>query len=315
MILTVTLNAAVDKTYTVENFRIDRVHRPSDWRIVPGGKGINVARVYRELGGEAIATGFVGGHNGDFIVEGLRAEGLPADFVITADEARVCIAILDPVERTQTEINEVGPTITEDEVRQLKAKYESLVPGKEYVVLSGSIPPGVPNEIYYDLIEIARKYGVPCVLDTSGEPLSQGLTALPLIAKPNVHELSAVAGRQLATVEETAEAAYELNRKGISIVIVTLGRDGALVVSEGVALRTRSPEIPFVSAVGSGDALAAAFVYTLANGGSTADALKLGTAAGAANAMTFGAGFCKHEDIMTLADQIQVESLTIKEVV
>ena len=306
MILTVTLNAAVDKTYTVENFRIDRVHRPSSWRIVPGGKGINVARVYIELGGEAVATGFAGGHNGDYILEGMTAEGLKHDFVRTQGESRVCIAVLDPVQKTQTELNEIGPEITANEVELLKLKFESLVRGAEYAVLSGSIPPGVPDSIYRELIEIANNYKVPCVLDSSGEPLLQGLSVKPFMAKPNVHELSAVVGKQLATVEEAAQAATELNARGIEIVAVTLGRDGALVATKEGVWRAKPPEIPFVSAVGSGDAFAAAFIYVVASEGPIPEALRLGTGAGAANATTFGAGFCKREDILRLAGETEV---------
>ena len=309
MILTVTLNAAVDKTYTVENFTIDRVHRPSSWRIVPGGKGVNVARVYRELGGEAIATGFIGGHNGDYILQGMRAEGLKSDFVRTDGESRVCIAILDPIGKTQTELNEVGPVVTDEEVQRLKLKFESLVPGMQYVVLSGSTPPGVPDGIYRDLIGLGRHYGVPCILDTSGAPLAGGLEAGPFMAKPNVHELSAIVGRQLGTIEEATEAACELNHRGVEVVIVTLGRDGALATASDGVWRAKPPEIPFVSAVGSGDALAAAFVYVLATGGTVPEALRFGVGAGAANAMTFGAGFCRREDIEQLAEQTEITEL------
>lgn len=306
MIVTVTPNAAVDKTYIVENFTIDRVHRPSSWRIVPGGKGINVARVYKELGGEAIATGFVGGSNGDYILRGLRAEGLTSDFVRTDGESRVCIAILDPERKTQTELNEIGPEISADEYQRLRVKFESLVPGMEYAVLSGSVPPGVPVTIYRDMIEVARHYGVRVVLDASGDCLKEGLDAVPYIAKPNVHELSVIVGRQLATLEEVAEAACEFNARGIEIVIVTLGRDGALAATADGIWHARPPEIPFVSAVGSGDALAAAFVFALANGQSVSDALRLGVGAGAANAMTVGAGFCKRDDILRIAQESEL---------
>jgi len=309
VIVTVTPNTAVDKTYTVENFTIDRVHRPSEWRIVAGGKGINVARVYKELGGEAISTGFVGGHNGDFILESLRAEGLKADFVRTKGESRVCIAILDPVNRTQTELNEIGPEISSDEYERLKLKFESLVPGTEFVVLSGSTPPGVPDTIYREMIEIARRYNVPCLLDGNNAPLREGLKALPSIAKPNIHELSAIVGRQLGTIEEVAEAANEFVSQGIDIMVVTLGRDGALAATKEATWRAKSPEIKFVSAVGSGDALAAAVVYALGNGRSLEEALRLGTAAGAANAMTYGAGFCSKEDIYRLAEQVEMERI------
>ena len=309
MILTVTLNAAVDKTYTVENFRIDRVHRPASWRIVAGGKGINVSRVYRTLGGEAMATGFAGGHNGEFILDSMRDEQLKHDFVHTQGESRVCIAIIDPTTKTQTELNEVGPEITTEEVARLKLKYESLVRGMEYAVLSGSTPPGVPDSIYRELIEIGSHYGVKCVLDSSGNQLSEGLLAKPLIAKPNAHELSSVVGRQIETVEEAAEAARELNDRGIEIVAVTLGRDGALVSTRDGAWRAKPPEIEFVSAVGSGDAFVAAFVYVLAGGGQVVDALGLGTGAGAANAESFGAGFCGRDDIYRLAQATELSPL------
>jgi len=309
VILTVTLNAAVDKTYTVENFTIDRVHRPSSWRIVAGGKGINVARVYQELGGDVIATGFLGGHNGEIIQEGLRAERLKSDFVRSAGESRVCIAILDPIHKTQTELNEVGPDITQDEIDRLMLKFESLVPGMQFAVLSGSAPPSVPATIYYDLIRLAAHYDVPCVLDSSGEYLIRGLEAKPFIVKPNVHELSAVVGRQLETIEEVVSAACELREQGIRIVIVTLGRNGAVAADASGIWHAKPPEIPFVSAVGSGDAFAAAFLYILASNGTTSDALRWGVAAGAANAMTFGAGFCKREDIMNLAEGVELAEL------
>mgnify|MGYP001117759849 FL=1 len=309
MILTVTLNSAVDKTYTVENFGVDRVHRPSSWRITAGGKGINVGRVYNELGGRAFITGFVGGHNGEHIIEGLRQEGIEHDLVRIHGESRVCVAVLDPVHRTQTELNEVGPEISPEELRQFVARYEALIPGMEYVVMSGSTPPGVPDTVYAELIDIAKRHNVKTVLDSSGAPLAEGLKANPYIAKPNVHELSGVIGRQLATIEETAEVAQELSGGDIEIVIVTLGRDGCLACTRGETWWARPPEIKFLSAVGSGDALAAAVVYVLANGGSVEEAVRLGTAAGAANATTFGAGYCKRDDIYALAEKTEVVRL------
>lgn len=309
VILTVTLNAAIDKTFSIDHFSIDRVHRPTSWEIVPGGKGINVARVYRTLGGEAVATGFIGGHNGEAIQDGLRSEGIPFDFTHTAGESRVCIAVVDHAENTQTEINENGPLVTDEEIERMKLKFESLVQGMEFAVLSGSAPPGTPANTYADLIEIARKYGVRCMLDTSGEHLAGGIAATPYIIKPNSFELSAVLGRQISTVEEAAQAASEYNAKGIEVVIVTLGRDGAIVASQGVVWWAKSPEIRFVSAVGSGDSLAAAFLFSFLNGSDLVDCLKMGTAAGAANAMTFGAGFCKREDILSLMDKVEVQEL------
>jgi 1-phosphofructokinase family hexose kinase len=309
MILTVTLNPAVDKTYTVENFRIDRINRASSCSVVAGGKGVNVSRVYTALGGKAISTGMVGGHNGTFITDSLSAESLQSDFVLIEGESRVCIKIMDPAQKTQTELNEIGPEISSDEVDRFRVKFESLVRGLEYVVICGSCPPGIPDDLYRDLIETARHYGVRCILDANDAPLAEGIKALPFMAKPNIHELSSLVGRPLSTIQEAAEVACGYVARGIEIMVVTLGRDGAIVCTEDGVWRARSPEIKFVSAVGSGDSFAAGFTRVLVEGGSAVEALKKGTAAGAANAMYCAAGFCTEDDISELSERVQVERL------
>lgn len=309
MILTVTLNCTIDRTYTVEDFRVDRVHQAQSVNIVPGGKGINVGRVFQELGSHVLLTGFVGGHNGDYIRKVTRSESLVSDFVRIDGESRICAKIVDPVNRTQTEINEIGPQVTADDVERFLLKFQSIVPGVEYVTLSGSIPPGAPDDIYRQLIQIARRYEVKCLLDASGPPLSEGIKAFPSIVKPNVHELSELTGRQLATVEEAAEAARQIISGGIEMVVVTFGRDGAIAVTADEIWRAVPPAIQFVSAVGSGDAFAAGLISALIQGRTISDALKLGTAAGTANASTPGSGFCRKDDIFACADQTEVTLL------
>jgi len=311
MILTVSFNSAVDRTYILDNFQIGRLHRPSEYGVFAGGKGINVARVYRELGGEAVVTGFIGGRNGDIIQEYLRAESIISDFVRTEGESRTCIAIIDPHQRTQTEINEPGPVISEEEIDRLILKFESLVGGMEFAVLSGNLPQGVNGSLLGELIKVARRYGVRCVLDSSGEALAAGLAARPYIAKPNIHELSAIVGKEIATIEEAAHAAMEFIRSGVTYVIVTLGRDGAIVVSSEGVWSAVPPEIDFRSAVGSGDSFIAAFIHSLSSGQGVEEALRMGTAAGAANATCIGAGFCKKEQIMSMASGIAVSSLDL----
>lgn len=311
MIFTVTLNAAIDKTYTVENFRIDRIHRASSCKMVAGGKGINVSRVYSAMGGDALSTGFVGGHNGVFITEALRAEGLKSDFVQIDGESRVCIKIVDPVQKTQTELNEIGPEITPHEISGFRNKFASLIRGMEYVVICGSCPPGVPDEFYAELVETARSHGVRCVLDANGLQLTAGMKAIPYMAKPNIHELSELMGRDLTTIQEAAEAAGEIVSQGVEIMAVTLGRDGAIVCTKDGVWRAKSPEISFVSAVGSGDSFAAAFIHVLSTGGTVEEGLRAGTAAGAANATYCAAGFCTASDVSTLMEQVEVERLEI----
>lgn len=312
MILTVTLNAAVDKTYRVENFALDRVHRPSEWRVAAGGKGINVARVFHTLGGNVVATGFLGGHNGRQIRESLLQEGIPAEFVQTQGESRLCIAIVDPIASTQTEINEPGPNIRPEEVAAFRSIFSRLIEEYRfcYIVLSGSLPPGVPVTIYADLIHMARAQNVPCVLDASGEALRHGLEAHPWMVKPNRFELAALCDRESLTSSEIISFARKLAGTGAEIVAVTLGREGCICAAAGSIWMAKPTPIRFVSAVGSGDAFVGAFVWALEQGGEIPEALRLGVGAGSANAEVYGAGFCSAEHIHKNAAGVTLERLT-----
>lgn len=309
MILTITPNAAIDKTYTVEGFGLDRVHRPSNTTTVPGGKGINVVRVLKELGHEGLATGFIGGRTGDSIIEGLDAECLAHEFVRVEGESRLCIAIMDPVNGTQTEVNENGPDISAADMERMYAKIRELIGGIEYVVLCGSVPPGVPNDFYANVIDIARKAGVRSVLDSSGEQLRCAIEASPYMVKPNVAELSQAAETELFTLEEILGAAKSLKHYDIEIIAVTMGRSGALVTDGEHAWKAAPPEISFASAVGSGDSFLAAFLDSISKDSDLSEALAWGTAAGAANATTYGAGFCSKESIMHIRQGVSLSSI------
>ncbi len=306
MILTVTPNPSIDRMYVVDDFGIDRMHRPRECQNTPGGKGINVLRVYNELGGTGVATGFVGGRSGETIVEGLTAEGISHDFVRIADESRMCIKIMDPRSGTQTEVNEIGPNISSKETDRLIAKIGELMLSADYVVLCGNVPPGVPVSFYGDIIRMAKARGIKTVLDASEAQLKDAIVAGPYFVKPNSNELSQLAGRELMTLEEICSAAKSLKQYGVDIAAVTMGRSGA-IVTDGVRVwQAVPPDIEFASAVGSGDSFIAGFLYVLFNGGSLADALAMGTAAGAANATTYGAGFCSKSSIMDIMRRVSL---------
>lgn len=309
MILTVTPNTSMDRTYVVEGFGVDRIHRPTEFTTAPGGKGINVLRVFQELGGSGLATGFVGGRVGESITEGLSREGISYDFVRTVEESRLCIKIVDPRSGTQTEINETGPRISADEVQRLLDKIGELLNGMEYVVLCGNAPPGVPVTFYGDVIDLANSRGVKAVLDTSGDHLREAIKASPYMVKPNVAELSELAEHELFTLEEISGAAKSLKQYGVSVSAVTMGRSGA-VVTDGVRTwQAIPPEIEFASAVGSGDSFIAAFLHSLGAGEPLSSALVLATAAGAANAMTYGAGFCSKGSIIDVAQGVSLNEI------
>lgn len=314
MILTVTPNANVDKTYRVEDFCLDRVHRPSLAYTSAGGKGINVARVYQTLGGKALATGFLGGINGRIMARSLAQEGLPDEFVRVKGESRICIAIVDPKHGTQTEVNERGPDISARAARKLLQRVERLLSQQTFavVVLSGSLPPGTPLTLYADLIEIARRVGVRAVLDSSGEALREGLRARPWMLKPNQYELESIFTAPIRNRAEALEAAKALRAEGIEIVVVTRGVEGALLLTGAGAWEALPPPIEFASAVASGDSFVAAFLWEWLHGdppGHAESALRLATGAGAANAAVIGAGFCSRESILSLAAQTEVHRI------
>lgn len=315
MILTVTLNAAVDRAYQVPHFALDRIHRTGTWRTYAGGKGINVARVYQTLGGTVRTTGFLGGHNGQIIADALAQEHIPTDFVPVQEESRLCLAILDPVQKTQTEVNEVGPHITASEIKRLEAEFCRIIEQQEfdYVVFSGSLPPGVPADIYAVLIREANRAGVATVLDTSGAALSAGLTALPQTVKPNVHELAGVAEKPLDSQAACVAVCREWLAKGIQTICVTFGAAGCLCITEAGVWRAVPPRVDVISAVGSGDSFLAAFLWAQAQGEDLLNALRLATGAGAANAMVDGAGFCTAKSIHSLANQVTVEEWNISD--
>jgi tagatose 6-phosphate kinase len=306
-ILTVTLNAAVDKTYTVPGFVLDRVHRPVETRMTAGGKGINVARVYQTLGGQAAATGFLGGGHGNYIQQQLALEGIDDHFIRVAEESRVCIAVMDPLARTLTEINENGPRVTAAECDALLIRLRELLPGYGAVILSGSLPPGTPVTLYRDIIQLAQEqFQVPAILDASGEALAQGITARPFLVKPNQAELTALD----IAVGDPAEAAQTLRKRyGVELALVTAGAQGAVLSGPQGTWSAVPPSVQVRSAVGSGDSLAAGFLWSWLRGDTLAEALRLGTAAGAANTLSDSAGFLESQSVYDLAARMQVSRI------
>ncbi|HEY3267686.1 MAG TPA: 1-phosphofructokinase [Armatimonadota bacterium] len=307
--LTVTPNAALDKTYLVDHFAVDRIHRPHEFTSTAGGKGINVARVLHTLGAQAVATGFLAGHIGREVRESLREEGITDGFVDVDGETRLCIKVMDTAARTQTEINEPGPVIDERAAKRLQERFEALLPDCRWVVVAGNLPPGLPPEWCANLIRAAKSRGLRTALDTSGEPLRLGLAAAPDVVKPNAAELSEALGREIETVGEAAEAGRELLKMGVHTAAITLGRCGAVAVDATGAWYAQPPEVEFKSAVGSGDAFLAALVLALDEGRNCADALRYATAAGAANVSNYGAGYLERHTVEHLAPRVTVKPI------
>ena len=305
-LLTVTLNPAVDKVYVVPGFGVGGVFRPSETRVSAGGKGINASRVYGTLDGQGTATGFLGGVNGEYVRESLTREDIPSEFVPIHGETRVCAMIVDPERQTETVLNEVGPEVTPAECDALMGRLRELLPRHSSVLLSGSAPAGVSPGFYDDVVRLAQDAGVKVAVDASGEALRVAAAARPYLLKPNTEELKAltVAGDGWA-----GSARMLRDQFGLTYGMITSGSRGAVVASAEGVWQATPPPINLVSATGSGDSLTGAFLWALEEGWSVSEALKLGVAAGAANATVYGSGSCTRDQILALFAQTVAERL------
>jgi len=260
-VITVTLNPAIDQTMTVRDFTPGAVNRVERVQSTPGGKGVNVAAVLAAYGISVAATGFLGGDNAATFEEMLERKGIGDHFVRIAGQTRVGLKITDPVRGQTTDINLPGIAPQPGDLTALHRRFVELTtsPGA-WIVLAGSLPPGVNPGFYRDMIERFRGRGHRVVLDTSGEPLRLGLDAAPHIVKPNIQELEALIGAKLATLESVIDAARLWIARGTTLVAVSMGAEGALFVTAGEAVHTRPPVITVRSTVGAGDAMVAGLI-------------------------------------------------------
>jgi 1-phosphofructokinase/tagatose 6-phosphate kinase len=312
VILTVTLNAALDRTLSVPNFQLNLRHRASSSLALPGGKGVNVARALKRLGQPVIATGLAGGRTGTSIIEQLTAEGILNDFVRIHDESRTSTAVIDPTNNLQTEINEVGPSVTEAELAVLMDKLRYLSKGADVVVLAGSLPRDVPQDFYATLARELNKHRLVTALDASGPPLRSGLAGEPTIVSPNRREAEEIVGHEFQDDADLAAAAVSLTNMGASSALLH-DEDGAVVHlregKRGRTYRARLQRLEVVSTVGSGDSFLAGYLAGWYGKDGPEPTLRLAVACGAANAQTLGAGVFDPADVEALARQVEVQQI------
>jgi 1-phosphofructokinase family hexose kinase len=312
MIITVTLNAAIDKSLSVPNFRLGRRHRTVEQTTMAGGKGINVARALKTLGQPVIATGFAGGQTGTRIVEQLTAESILNDFVRIREDSRTNTAVYDPTNGETTEINERGPAVSATEVELFRDKLLYLARGADMVVFAGSLPRGVEPDIYATLIRELHKIGVTTFVDADGEPMRLAVRAEPNVVSPNVLEAEELVGHEFNDEEDRVMAVRELVELGPREAIVTLpdGCVASLLVDGGSALlRARIPPRETVAAVGAGDAFLAGYVAARYGGSPPAACLRYGVACGAESTQRLGAGLIDPREVERLLGEIELEQL------
>jgi 1-phosphofructokinase family hexose kinase len=312
MIITVTLNAAIDKSLSVPNFRLGRRHRTVEQRTMPGGKGVNVARTLKTLGQPVIATGFAGGATGTRIVEALTEEAILSDFVRIREESRTNTAVHDPTNGETTEINERGPAVSAKEVELFRDKLLYLARGAAICVFAGSLPRGVEPELYADLVRELRTMGVQTIVDADGDPMRLAVRSEPDVISPNVLEAEELVGHEFNDDEDRLIAVREMVNLGAREAIMTLP-DGcvASVVVDGRPTLHRAfiPPREAVAAVGAGDAFLAGFVAARYIGQAPEECLRYGVACGAESTQRLGAGLVEVREVERLVSEIEVHQL------
>jgi 1-phosphofructokinase family hexose kinase len=309
MIITVTLNAAIDKSLAVPNFRLGRRHRTVDQRTMAGGKGVNIARTLKALGQPVIATGFAGGATGTHIVEQLTEESILNDFVRIREESRTNTSVLDPTTGEQTEINERGPAVSEREVELFRDKLLYLARGAAIVVFAGSLPRGVEPDLYATLIRELERMDVVTVVDTDGEPLRQAVRAEPDVVSPNVLEAEELVGHEFASEEERLLAVGEIVALGPREAIMTLP-DGCvaqvMVGGQRRLKRARVEQREPIAKSGSGDAFLAGYLTARYEGRAPDQCLRFGVACGAESTARLGAGLIDPREARRLMGDVEL---------
>ncbi|WP_436667462.1 tagatose-6-phosphate kinase [Latilactobacillus sakei] len=312
MILTVTLNPAVDISYPLKNLAIDDVNRVTQVSKTAGGKGLNVSRVLKLLKQQLLATGIVGGHIGNFIKQKLDEDHIQHQFFEINQESRNAIAILHDGGQ-QTEILEAGPTISQDDAQAFLAFYEALLPRVNTVTLSGSLPGGLSNDYYAKMVTMARDAGVSAILDTSGTSLAASLAApvKPTLIKPNETEIAQLLGHtidinHLATLKHSLQSPVF---EGVEWLVVSMGAAGAFAKHNNRFYRVTIPKIHVENPVGSGDATLAGLAMGIDANASDEIILKTGMTTGMLNTMEKQTGFVNPELFETYFDQVVVEEV------
>jgi tagatose 6-phosphate kinase len=308
MITTVTLNASIDKAYVINKLNQGEVTRITQCTNTPGGKGLNVARVVKLCGEDILATGIVGGFSGAYVEDMLKKQQVPCVFLHAAAETRSCINILES-DGTSTELLEGGEPVTEAELDEFLQRFDQIIDRSDVVTLSGSVPKGMSKDIYAKLIHMIKEKGKKVILDTSGDLLKEGIKACPTMIKPNSDEIEALLGVPVNNREEVIEGAKKLQSMGIEIVVVSLGADGALVVTKDKVYHGKPPKINPVNTVGSGDSMVAAFAVAFSRGYEIEEALRFAISVSAANTLTMMTGNFIEEDRKAIYEKVTVTQL------
>lgn len=309
MIYTITLNPALDRTIVVDSLVSDDANRILREGRYAGGKGIDCSRVIEELGGKSTALGFIGGYDGLELEGRLINEGVLCDFTRISGETRTNIVLYNRKKKTQIMLNAAGPKITPTEIGLFFQRIRSLRQDAEFLIISGSVPPGVTHNIYAQIITTLKGIGIRVALDADGELLRHGCEAKPFIIKPNIHEFQRLTGVKSTEVADLLKTARHIVEGGIEIVLLTMGAKGLLGVQKDEAYWATPPQVEIVNRVGAGDSALAGFIYALTKRLSFRESLILASAAGTAAVITTGTGLCRKKDVERIKKEVRTQKL------
>ena len=301
MIYTLTLNPAIDYYMSIENFQLGSLNLLEEGYTLPGGKGINVSKVLKNFSVESKALGFVGGFTGDYIKKHLNEYEIESDFIELQENTRINIKL--KTKDSETEIVGKSPTISKENIEELLKKFEEIKKD-DVVILSGSVPNSISKSIYADIIKLLPK-DCKVILDTRGLPFVEGLKEGVFLTKPNNHELEEFFNRKLNNIEEIIQAGKDLQALGSKNVLISLGKDGSILITEKEVYIGNAPQGKLISSVGAGDSMVAGVVYGIAKGMTLEDSYKYGIASGSSTA--FSEGLTTFEGMNSLLNKIEIK--------
>lgn len=309
-IATITLNPAIDQTVKIDGFRPNTVNRGQSMQFNAGGKGINVAAFLADSGYDVAVTGFLGLDNAEIFTKFFAHKGFENHFVQIAGGTRIGVKLVDEITQQTTDINMPGLTPSAEALAQLSHTIEQLTTSCDWFVLAGTLPPGVPTTIYATIITQLKKAGKQIVLDTSGEALQHGVLAGPTIIKPNVDELQQLVGYELTSSVAVEQAARQLLNSDIQLVVVSMGKEGALFVNRDSALVAIPPTVKIKTTVGAGDAMVAGLIVGQLQGSSLSDCARLATAFALGRITQVGSQLPTPEILQAYAHQVSIQIRT-----
>lgn len=309
MIYTLTLNPAVDRELTVPAVEFDTVLRAEESRVDIGGKGFNVSRQLKELGAESTAVGFLGGKSGETLHDGLFTLGIGTDFVWVTGETRTNISIVTQSDGHYIKVNEKGPLVDENHQQELIDKVDSLARAGDWWVLAGSLPPGCTDDLYARIIRVLNRHGALTLLDTTGDPLRLGCAEKPYLVKPNADEAGVLTGLPYGTKDEIARVAARIRELGAQNVVISMGKDGAMLQTGEETWLVRSPEVAERNPIGAGDSMVGGMVWALSRGKALKEAAAWGVASGAVTASLSGTEVGSREMVEKLMELVVYEKM------